>query len=396
MTDRILAVTRELDPLQEKVMRDPERRTDAARTASDDVSLEARAPSRRTALKAAVAVSTVPFISAFLPSPVGLTRAAGTHPSSRVAPMPLEPTTQQFIDGLAGAPPTWSLSPEAAHQGLTDLQSRPVPLRPADIEDTTWPVGPTGTTRIRIVRPKGATGTLPLLMYFHGGGWVLGDTVTHDRLVRELAEGVPATVVFVDYLNSPEAQYPTQNEQAYASTLYAVAHAKELNVDASRLAIAGDSVGGNMSAVVTLLAKERGGPKIAYQVLFYPLLDYLGDTGSYRTYADGPWLTTKTMKWMFDLQGMDGSEGATAFPLRATVEQLRGLPDALIVTDDDILQDEGEAYAAKLGQAGARVTAVRFNQTIHDFAMLNPLADTPAARGAIQLAISALRTALHA
>jgi acetyl esterase len=268
-------------------------------------------------------------------------------------------------------------------------------MRPADIEDTTWPVGPTGTTRIRIVRPKGATGTLPLLMYFHGGGWVLGDTVTHERLVRELAEGVNATVVFVDYVNSPEAKYPTQNEQAYASMLYAVEHAKALNVDASRLAVMGDSVGGNMSAVVTLLAKERGGPKIAYQVLFYPLVDYIGDNDSYRKYADGPWLTTKTMKWMFDLQGMDGTEPLPAYPLHATVEQLRGLPDALIVTDDDILQDEGEAYAVKLAQAGARVTTVRYNGTIHDFAMLNPLADTPAARGAIAQAIAALRTALH-
>ena len=310
--------------------------------------------------------------------------------------MSLEPTTQQFIDGLAGAPPTWSLGAAAAHKGLTDLQSKPVALRPADVEDTTWPVGPTGTTRIRIVRPKGATGTLPLLMYFHGGGWVLGDKITHDRLVREIADGVQATVVFVDYVNSPEAKYPTQNEQAYASMLYAVEHAGELNVDASRLAIMGDSVGGNMSAVVTLLAKERGGPRIAYQVLLYPLLDYIGDNGSYRKYAEGPWLTTKTMQWMFDLQGMDGTEALPAYPLRATVEQLRGLPDALIVTDDDILQDEGEAYADKLAQAGARVTTVRYNGTVHDFAMLNPLADTPAARGAIQQAISALRTALHA
>jgi acetyl esterase len=310
--------------------------------------------------------------------------------------MPLEPITQKFIDGLAGAPPTWSLSATAAHQGLTDLQSKPVAMRPADIEDTTWPVGPTGSTRIRIVRPKGATGKLPLLMYFHGGGWVLGDKVSHERLARELAEGVHAAVVFVDYINSPEAKYPTQNEQAYASLLYAVEHAKELNIDASRLAIMGDSVGGNMSAVVTLMAKARGGPKIAYQVLFYPLLDYRSDDSSYHKFAEGPWLTTKTMQWMFDLQGLNGTEPLPAYPLRASVDELRGLPDALIVTDDDILQDEGEAYAAKLSQAGARVTTVRYNGTVHDFAMLNPLADTPAARGAIQQAISSLRTALHA
>lgn len=311
------------------------------------------------------------------------------------APPRLEPATQRFIDGLAGAPPLYTLSPEAAHKVLTDLQSAPVDRPDADVTDTVFPVGPTGSTNIRIVRPRGATEPLPVLMYFHGGGWVLGDKITHDRLVRELAVGVNAAVVFVDYVNSPAARYPTQNEQAYASLLYVVEHARELNVDASRLAVAGDSVGGNMTAVVTLLAKERGGPRIAHQVLFYPLVDYISDNASYRRYAEGPWLITKTMKWMFDLQGLDGSEDHHAFPLRATVEQLRGLPDALIVTDDDILQDEGEEFAHKLGLAGVRVTAVRYNGTVHDFAMLNPLAGTPAARGAIAQAIEALRTALH-
>ena len=307
----------------------------------------------------------------------------------------LEPTTQRFIDSLAGLPPLATMTPEAAHQLLTDLQAKPVAMRPADIEDTTWPVGPTGTTKIRIVRPAGARETLPLLFYTHGGGWVLGDTITHERLVRELAEGVNAVVVFVDYINSPTAQYPTQNEQAYASLLYAVEHARELRIDPSRVAIAGDSVGGNMAAVVTLMAKERGGPRIRFQVLFYPVTDYRTDNESYRKYGDGPWLTARSMQWMFDLQGFTGEEGSAAFPLRASVDQLRGLPDALIITDDDILQSEGEAYAAKLGEAGVRVTAVRYNQTIHDFAMLNPLADTPAVRGGIQQAISALRGALH-
>jgi acetyl esterase len=310
--------------------------------------------------------------------------------------MHLEPTTQKFIDSLAGAPPLSTLPPAAAHKVLTDLQSKPVAMRPADIEDTTWPVGPTGTTRIRILRPKGAKEVLPLLMYFHGGGWVLGDKVTHERLVRELAEGVHAAVVFVDYINSPEAQYPTQNEQAYASMLYAVEHAKELRVDPSRLAIMGDSVGGNMSAAVTLMAKERKGPKILHQVLIYPLVDYLSDDSSYQKFADGPWLTRQTMKWMFDLQGLTGQEkDITAYPLRASVEQLRGLPDALIITDDDILQDEGEAYAAKLGEAGVRVTSVRYNETIHDFCLLNPLADTPPVRGAVAQCIATLRAVLH-
>lgn len=311
------------------------------------------------------------------------------------APMRLEPITKQFIDSVADAPPLSKMSGEAGHKVLTDLQSQPVPLRPADIEDVVWPVGPTGSTRIRIVRPKDAKETLPLVMYFHGGGWVLGDKITHDRLVREIAEGVHACVVFVDYINAPEAKYPTQNEQAYASMVYAVEHARDLNADASRLAIIGDSVGGNMSAVMTLLAKERNGPTIHLQVLLYPLTDYRSENESYHKFAEGRWLDIKTMQWMFDLQGLDGTEDYHAFPLRATVEQLRGLPEALIITDDDILQDEGEAYAYKLGQAGVRVTSLRYNGTVHDFAMLNPLANTPATRGAISQAIAALRAAVR-
>jgi len=223
-------------------------------------------------------------------------RTSRNGPTAPSALPILEPTTQRFIDSLAGAPPAWTLTPEAAHKGLTDLQAKPVPMRPAEIEDTTWPVGPTGTTKIRIVRPVGATETLPLLFYTHGGGWVLGDTITHERLVRELAEGVNAVVVFVDYINSPNAKFPTQNEQAYASLVYAVEHARELRIDPDRVAIVGDSVGGNMAAVITLLAKERSGPRIRFQVLFYPVTDYRTDNDSYRQFADGPWLTARTMQ----------------------------------------------------------------------------------------------------
>ncbi|MGV3520544.1 alpha/beta hydrolase [Luteitalea sp.] len=309
----------------------------------------------------------------------------------------LEPVTQQFMDSLAGAPPLYQLSPEAAHAVLTDLQARTVATTPVDIEDTVFPVGPTGETRIRVVRPAGVTERLPVLLYLHGGGWVLGDKVTHDRLVRELADRVRAAVVFVDYLNSPQAQYPVQNEQAYASLLYIVEHADAFNVDRTRIAVAGDSVGGNMAAAVTLMAKARKGPEIRFQVLFYPLLDYLSDNESYRRFGAGPWLITETMRWMFDLQGLDGTEtDITAFPGRASVDQLRGLPDALVITDDDILRDEGQMYASKLSQAGARVVSVHYSQTIHDFVMLNPLANTPAARAAIDQAVACLRAGLHA
>jgi acetyl esterase len=308
----------------------------------------------------------------------------------------LEPTTQHFIDAQTG-PPLRDLDPDVAHDVLTDLQSQPVELQDAEIEDTVWPVGPTGETRIRIVRPAGArdTDVLPLILYTHGGGWVLGDKVTHDRLVRELANGVGAAIVFVDYINAPHAKYPAQQEQAYAAMVYAVEHADELRFDASRLAIVGDSVGGHMAAVVTLMAKERGGPKIRYQVLMYPVTDFATDNESYRKFADGPWLTADTMMWMFELEGLDSTESDSfTWPNRRTTEQLKGLPDALIIVDGDILRDEGESYADKLTEAGVRVTSMRLNETCHDFAMLNPLANTPATRAAVDQAIISLKHAL--
>jgi len=308
--------------------------------------------------------------------------------------MALESTTQTFINSLSG-PPLSQLTPEAAHQVLTGLQSQPIPLQDAQIEDVVWPVGPTGDTCIRNVCPAAACAAevLPVILYTHGGGWVLGDKITHDRLVREIANGVGATVIFVDYINAPAAKYPVQQEQAYASLLYTVEHAKELRVDPSRLAIVGDSVGGHMAALVTLMAKKRGGPKIRFQVLFYPVVDAISDNDSYRRFANGPWLTLDSARFFFAQEGFTGNE-TNAWPLRASIEELRGLPDALVIVDDDILRSEGEAYADRLKEAGVRVTSVRYNDTIHDFVMLNPLANTPATRAAVQQAIDMLRTAL--
>jgi acetyl esterase/lipase len=311
----------------------------------------------------------------------------------------LEPTTQKFIDGLvaAGGPPLYTLSADDARKVLTTVQTAPVSKLPASIEDTTFPVGPTGNVPIRIVRPQDAKGVLPVVIHIHGGGWILGDKNTHDRVTREIAVGSNATVVFVDYDRSPEAKYPVAIEQAYAATKYVAEHGKELNVDSSRLAILGDSVGGNMAAAVTLMAKERGGPKISFQVLFYPVTDANFETESYKTFADGPWLTKKAMQWFWDAYLPDASKRKeiTATPLNASLDQLKGLPDALIVVDEnDVLRDEGEAYARKLAQAGVRVTSVRYNGTIHDFVLLNPIANTPAVRGALQQATNALKAAL--
>jgi acetyl esterase len=309
----------------------------------------------------------------------------------------LELHTQQFIDSLAGAPPIYTLSPADARSVLTRAQSIPVGKPNAEIEDITLPVGPAGSVPIRIVRPAGTAEVLPVVMYFHGGGWILGDRDTHDRLIREIAVGVEAAVVFVDYSRAPEARYPVAIEQAYAATRYVAANAADLRIDPLRLAVAGDSVGGNMAAAVTLMAKKRRDPKIAFQVLFYPVTDSAFDTSSYTHFADGPWLTKRAMEWFWDAYLPDPAarKQPTATPLNASLDQLAGLPEALVVVDEnDVLRDEGEAYARKLSDAGVRVTSVRYNGTIHDFVMLNALADTPATRGAIAQAIGALRGAL--
>jgi len=312
----------------------------------------------------------------------------------------LEPTTQAFIDSLsvhAGAP-IYTLSPTDARAVLAGAQAQPVAVLPAQIEDRVFPVGPTGNVSVRIVRPQNASGVLPVVMYFHGGGWVLGDKNTHDRLIREIANGAQAAVVFVDYNRSPETQYPVPIEQAYAATQYVATHAQELNIDPTRLAVAGDSVGGNMAAAVTLLAKQHGGPKIDFQLLFYPVTDANFDDGSYQEFANGPWLTRPAMQWFWNAYApnLKDREQITASPLRATLEQLKGLPTALVITDEnDVLRDEGEAYARKLSQAGVKVTAVRYAGTIHDFVMLNALSGTPATRAAIAQANRALQDAFR-
>jgi acetyl esterase len=309
----------------------------------------------------------------------------------------LELHTQQFVDSLADAPPIYTLSPADARSVLAQAQAIPVGKPSAQIEDMALPVGPTGSVPIRLVRPTTTTEVLPVVMYFHGGGWVLGDRDTHDRLVREIAVGAQSAVAFVDYARAPEARYPVAIEQAYAATRYVTDNGASLRIDPLRLAVAGDSVGGNMAAAVTLMAKQRRGPKIAFQVLFYPVTDAGFNTSSYLRFADGPWLTRRAMEWFWDAYLPDPAarNQPTATPLNAPLDHLAGLPEALVIVDEnDVLRDEGEAYARKLSDAGVRATSVRYNGTIHDFVMLNALADTPAARGAIAQAIGALRGAL--
>ena len=306
----------------------------------------------------------------------------------------LEPEAQAFAEAAAKPPFLFNLGPEKGRIALDEAQAGQVSTLPVDIEDLTIADGPSEQVSLRILRPPRAQAPLPVIVYIHGAGWVFGSTQTHDRLMRELAVGAQAAVVFPEYRLSPEAKYPTAIEESYSVVKWVAEHGLEHGLDAERLAVAGDSVGGNMTAAVTLLSRERGGPDIRLQLLFYPVTDAAFDTASYHQFAEGFHLRRDGMMWFWDQYTSNPGERnqITASPLRASTEQLKGLPPALVITAEaDVLRDEGEAYANKLREAGVRVTAVRFQGTIHDFVMLNALAHTAAARGAIALATAWLR-----
>jgi acetyl esterase len=254
-----------------------------------------------------------------------------------------------------------------------------------------------GDARVRIVRPVDITGTLPVIVYMHGGGWILGNAATHDRLVRELAVGARAALLFVEYPNSPEAHYPVAIEQGYATAQWAMREGAAKGLDAGRMAVAGESVGGNMAAAVTLMAKERGDVTFVQTSMYYPVTDAAMDTASYGEFAEGYYLTRKAMEWFWDAYTTDPGqrEEITASPNRASTEQLQGLPPTLVFVDEaDVLRDEGEAYAAKLRAAGVAVTAVRYDGVVHDFMLLNAMSQAHATRAAIAQATAFLRAAL--
>ncbi|MBI6899489.1 alpha/beta hydrolase [Pseudomonas putida] len=311
----------------------------------------------------------------------------------------VEHNTQAFLDALnaGGGTPIEQLSPKDARAVLSGAQAGvKLTLPKADVSEKTITVDGQAI-RLTIVRPAGVKGTLPVFMYFHGGGWVLGDFPTHERLVRDLVVESGAVAVFVNYTPSPEAHYPTAINQAYAATRWVAEHGKDINVDGKRLAVAGNSVGGNMAAVVSLMAKDKGTPAIKYQVLLWPVTDANFETASYNQYAEGHFLTRNMMKWFWDNYTTDPKQRAEIYasPLRATPEQLKGLPPALVQTASaDVLRDEGEAYARKLDQAGVAVTAVRYNGMIHDYGLLNVVSQVPAVRAAMLQAGEALRVHL--
>jgi acetyl esterase len=311
----------------------------------------------------------------------------------------LEPAAREFAEATALPPYLFDLGPAQGRAVMDEVQGRPVARPGVDIHDLVVPAGPAwpaGQVAVRILRPRHAPGTLPAIIYVHGPDWVFGNRHTHDRLIRELAVGAHAAVVFPDYSLSPEAKYPTAVEECYAVASWVASHGAEHGLDPGRLAVAGDGAGGNMAIALTLLAAERHGAPFRQQVLFYPITDASFDTGSYQEYATGYFLRRDAMQWCWEQYTTDAEQRsqATASPLRATARQLASLPPTLVITAEaDVLRDEGEAFASRLQQAGVPVTAVRFQGTIHDFVMLNALSGTQAARTAMILATGVLRQA---
>ncbi|MFY1018043.1 alpha/beta hydrolase [Ectopseudomonas khazarica] len=311
----------------------------------------------------------------------------------------VERNTQGFLDALAAGAgqPLETLTPKDARGVLVGAQaSVKVDLSGITVETRTIDVDGQAIT-LKVVRPEGARGVLPGFMFFHGGGWVLGDYPTHERLIRDLVVGSGAAAIYVDYTPSPEARYPTAINQAYAATKWVADNGSKIGVDGSRLAVAGNSVGGNMAAVVALKAKAAGTPKLRFQLLLWPVTDANFNNASYNQFAEGHFLTRGMMEWFWDNYTSDPKQRNEIYasPLRASLEQLQGLPPALVQTAEmDVLRDEGEAYARRLNAAGVAVTSVRYNGMIHDYGLLNVVAEVPAVRSAMDQAAQALKNSL--
>ncbi|MGF7132442.1 acetyl esterase [Paraburkholderia sp. EB58] len=324
------------------------------------------------------------------------TFAAAATPAAPATP---DQVTSHFLQALNSGtgPAINTLPPAQARAVLVGAQnSVKVDLSGIDVSNKT--IEQDGiTVPITIVRPQGITGTPPVFMFFHGGGWILGDFPTHERLVRDLVVQSGAVAVFVNYTPSPEARYPVAINQAYAATKWVAAHGNEIGVDGSRLAVVGNSVGGNMAAVVSLMAKDKQGPAIRFQGLMWPVTDNNFNDGSYNAYPEGHFLTRPMMKWFWDAYTKDPKQRNEIYasPLRASLDELKGLPPALIqVAQSDVLRDEGEAYGHKLDEAGDEATTVRYNGTIHDFGLLNALAEDAPTKAAIKQLANELQSRL--
>ena len=316
-----------------------------------------------------------------------------TDPSSRLPNLTKD--TEDFVNEIESenSTPLYELTAQEARDFLKNLQSKTCKKIEADITE----IDIEGVKTF-IVRPQNNTEKLPAVLYLHGGGWVMGDEYVFDNLIRKIANCSDTVVVFPQYSPAPEAQYPQQINEAYSVLNYIYNNAEKLNIDKNKIALMGDSAGGNMATVLALKSKDEKGPKIKFQLLLYPVTNADMDTDSYENFADGPWLSKKAMEWFWDAYVPEKIDRKNKYvsPLHADVEELKNLPSTLIITaENDVLRDEGEAYARKLDNAGVDVINVRINGTIHDFMMLNALSETEPVKGALKIICFVLKSELQ-
>jgi acetyl esterase/lipase len=310
----------------------------------------------------------------------------------------IEAETKAFLKALntSGGKPMETMQPADARKVLEGAQTS-VKADVSGVEISEKTITQDGlTVKLFIMRPAGVTGTLPAFMFFHGGGWVIGDFPTHQRFIRDVVVSSGAVAVHAEYTRSPEAKYPVALNECYAATKWVAEHGKEINVDGQRLAVVGNSAGGNLAAAVALMCKDKKGPALKFQVLFWPVADANFETVSYNQFATDRFLTKNMMKWFWDHYIPEAQRNEIyASPLRATTEQLKGLPPTLVQTaENDVLRDEGEAYGSKLNEAGVPTTNVRYLGMIHDYGLLNPLAHIPEIQSALYYAGAELKKAL--
>lgn len=300
----------------------------------------------------------------------------------------IDPQVRTFLGEInKDSSPFWELPQPKPQDMLTGLQNK-TPVDISGVKTTEQTITQDGqTVKIYIMKPEQVVGKPGVLLFIHGGVWIVGNFQNHQRLLRDLVVGSGQIGVFVEYTSLPEARFPTQLDQSYATLKWVATHAEEFGADGSRIVVAGNSVGGNMSAALTLMAKDRGGPRISYQVLLIPATDASVDTQSYHEFGTGRFLARAFMKYGWDLYAPDAKTRDNPYvsPLRASLQELRGLPPALVITaENDPLRDEGEAYARKLKEAGVSVIATRYNGMIHDFVLLNGVQTAPEPQAAIR------------
>ena len=313
----------------------------------------------------------------------------------------LDKITGAFIEDIQSrnGKPLYEISPEEAREFLCNLQKEFHTEIDANTEDITIFSTIAGDISVRLVRPEKHTDEkLPVIVYCHGGGWVMGDADAFDMTIRTIAVHTKSVVAFINYPRSPEFQYPDALNQIYAAIKYFAENGSDHNIDTKRIAVAGDSAGGNMAAAAAIKVKKEGGPRLRFQALIYPVTDADMNTESYREFKDGPWLTKKAMEYFWDcyVPEKDKRKEIYVSPLKAEIEDLKGLPQTLIITDEnDVLRDEGEAYARKLIEAGVDTACVRINNTFHDFLLLNAVRESKATKAAYKLLCKFLKHALH-